>query len=56
VGARLSRIRHESRTLRRLVPDFERGGGSGLVLEGEQNLLSFFQGKGYFDAKVSHQH
>jgi outer membrane protein insertion porin family len=57
VGARLSRIPFmQSRTLRRLVPIFDEGAvDPELVLEGEQNLLSFFQGKGYFDAKVSHQ-
>jgi outer membrane protein assembly factor BamA len=41
------------RTLRRLVPFYEAGSfTSELVEEGEQNLKSYFQSKGYFDAEV----
>jgi outer membrane protein assembly factor BamA len=41
------------RTLRRLVPLYEAGSfSSELVEEGEQNLRSYFQSKGYFDVQV----
>jgi len=40
-------------TLRRLVPLYETGSfSSELVEEGEENLKSYFQSKGYFDAQV----
>jgi outer membrane protein insertion porin family len=41
------------RTLRRLLPVYEAGSfSSELVHEGEENLRSYFQSKGYFDAQV----
>lgn len=48
VGARLSH-----RTLRRLIPIYQENlFNEEIAREGEQNLLSYFQSKGYFDAKV----
>ncbi len=50
-GAKLSQ-----RSLRSLIPIYEENSfDQDLVQEGERNLVSYFQGKGYFDAKVSPQ-
>jgi outer membrane protein insertion porin family len=50
-GARISR-----RVLRTFVPIFEENSfDQDLVQEGQRNLVSYFQGKGYFDAKVTPQ-
>ena len=44
------------RTQRRLIPIFQENSvDADLVLEGEQNLQSYFQAKGFFDAKVQSQ-
>ena len=41
------------RTIKRLVPIYEENAvDSDLVDEGERNLISYFQSKGYFDVKV----
>jgi outer membrane protein insertion porin family len=41
------------RTQRRLLPIYiENSMNEGVIQEGQQNLVSFFQAKGYFDAKV----
>ncbi len=41
------------RTIRREIPIYEENSvDRDLVDEGERNLLSYFQGKGYFDAKI----
>jgi outer membrane protein assembly factor BamA len=50
-GAKISQ-----RTLRSLVPIYEENSfDQDLVQEGRQKLISYFQGKGYFDAKVDAQ-
>jgi outer membrane protein insertion porin family len=50
-GARVSK-----RTLRKLIPVYEENAfDQDLVEEGERNLVSYFQTKGYFDVKVSPQ-
>ena len=50
-GARVSK-----RAIRRLVPIYEENSvDQDLVDEGARNLLSYFQSKGYFDAKVDPQ-
>jgi outer membrane protein insertion porin family len=42
--------------LERLVPVYEEGTvDQDLLNEGEQNLRNYFEGQGYFDAKVTHQ-
>ncbi len=53
-GARLSRIPFLSgREMKKLIPIYSEGTvDRDLVQEGEQNLVSFFQQKGYFDVKV----
>ena len=52
-GARISK-----RTIKRLIPIYEENSvDKDLVDEGRRNLLSYFQSKGYFDARVdSHLH
>jgi len=43
----------ENRKLHQLIPVFEESAADpDLITEGERNLINFFQGKGYFDAKV----
>lgn len=43
-------------TLRKLIPVFEEGAfDEDLLNEGARNLRSYFQGQGYFDAKVTHR-
>jgi outer membrane protein assembly factor BamA len=50
-GARLS-----PRSLRSLIPIYEENTfDQDLVQEGARNLISYFQGKGYFDVKISPQ-
>jgi outer membrane protein insertion porin family len=47
-GARVSK-----KTMRRLIPIYEENAvDQDLVQEGARNLVSYFQGKGYFDVKV----
>ena len=51
VGARLSK-----RTLRKLIPIYEENAfDQDLVAEGQRNLVSYYQSKGYFDVKVNPQ-
>ena len=51
-GAKLNGIFHP-RTLQDLVPIYaENAVNDELIREGQQNILSYFQKKGYFDAKV----
>jgi outer membrane protein insertion porin family len=51
MGAKLSK-----RKVRRLIPIYEENAfDQDLVEEGERNLVSFFQSKGYFDVKVNSQ-
>lgn len=51
VGARISK-----RTLHKLIPIYEEASfDQDLVEEGERNLVSYFQSKGYFDVKVNPQ-
>jgi outer membrane protein assembly factor BamA len=54
-GARLSSIPFLSgREMRKLIPIYSEGTiDSDLVQEGEQNLVDYFQKKGFFDAKVT---
>jgi outer membrane protein insertion porin family len=50
-GAKISRSQ-----LERLVPVYEEGTvDQDLLNEGAQNLSNYFEGQGYFDAKVTHQ-
>jgi len=50
-GARISK-----RALKARVPFYEENSfDADLVAEGQRNLVSYFQGKGYFDAKVTPQ-
>ncbi|MGD0226515.1 MAG: POTRA domain-containing protein [Terriglobia bacterium] len=50
-GAKLSR-----RSLRSLIPIYEENTfDQDLVQEGQRNLISYFQAKGYFDVKISQQ-
>jgi outer membrane protein assembly factor BamA len=53
-GARLSRIPFLSvREMKKLIPIYSEGTvDRDLVEEGQQNLVNFFQQKGYFDVKV----
>ena len=45
------------RTIRREIPIYEEGSvDQDLVDEGERNLISYFQSKGYFDVKVKTQY
>ena len=51
VGAHLSR-----RTLRKLIPIYEENAvDQDLVAEGQRNLVSYYQSKGYFNVKVNPQ-
>ncbi len=51
VGARVS-----NKTLRKLIPVYEENAfDRDLVEEGKRNLVSYFQGQGYFDVKVDSQ-
>ena len=51
VGAHLSK-----RTLRKLIPIYEENAvDQDLVAEGQRNLVSYYQGKGYFNVKVNPQ-
>jgi outer membrane protein assembly factor BamA len=44
------------RTLKKLIPMYEENSfDADLVAEGQRNLVSYFQGKGYFDVKVDPQ-
>jgi outer membrane protein assembly factor BamA len=54
-GAKLSRFRFlRTRRMKRLIPIYAEGSvDADLVEEGRQNLVDFFQSKGYFDAKVT---
>ena len=54
-GARLSAIPFMSaRQMKKLIPIYSEGAiDQDLVDEGQQNLVDYFQKKGYFDAKVS---
>src|SRR5262249_51194327 len=54
-GAKLSKIPFlRGRRMRRLIPIYTEGSvDPDLVEEGRQNLIDFFQSKGYFDAKVT---
>ncbi len=48
-GARLSR-----RNMKKLIPIYEESSvDQDLIEEGERNIVSFFQGKGFFDVKVN---
>jgi outer membrane protein insertion porin family len=50
-GARLSK-----RNMRKLIPIYEENAfDQDLVAEGQRNLVSYFQSKGYFDVKVNPQ-
>jgi outer membrane protein insertion porin family len=50
-GAKLSR-----RKMRKLIPIYEENAfDNDLVEEGNRNLVSYFQSKGYFDVKVNPQ-
>ncbi len=54
-GARLSALPFlRDRQMKKLIPIFSEGTvDSDLVEEGRRNLIDFFQGKGYFDVKVT---
>jgi len=54
-GARLSRFGFlRNRRMKRLIPIYAEGSvDADLVEEGRQNLVDFFQSKGYFDATVT---
>ena len=53
VSVRVAGTRISKRTMRRLVPIYEEGSvDKDLVDEGERNLKSYFQNKGYFDVTV----
>ena len=54
-GARLSRIPFMSaRQMKKLIPIYSEGTvDRDLVAEGQQNLVNYFQQKGYFDVKVN---
>ena len=55
VGAKLTLVPFmESRNMHKLIPIFDEGSvDPELVQEGRQNLVDFFQKKGYFDVKVT---
>ena len=53
LSVRVTGARMFKRTIQRLVPIYEENSvDQDLVDEGRRNLLSYFQSKGYFDAKV----
>src|ERR1700733_435898 len=53
VSVRVAGTRISKRTMRRLIPIYEEGSvDQDLVDEGERNLKSYFQNKGYFDVTV----
>src|SRR5262249_43183999 len=54
-GAKLSRIPFlRTRRMRRLIPIYTEGSvDADLVEEGRQNLIDFFQSRGYFNVKVT---
>ena len=56
VFVRVTGARVSNKTLRKLVPVYEENAfDRDLVEEGKRNLVSYFQTKGYFDAKVNAQ-
>ncbi len=56
VLVRLSGAKLSQRSLRSLIPVYEeKTFDQDLVQEGQRNLVSYFQGKGYFDVKISPQ-
>ena len=56
VVVRLAGARLSSRSLRSLIPIYEENTfDQDLVLEGQRNLISYFQDKGYFDVKITSQ-
>ena len=56
VVVRLSGAKLSQRSLRSLIPIYEENSfDQDLVQEGERNLISYFQGKGYFDVKITQQ-
>ena len=56
VVVRLSGAKLSSRSLRSLIPIYEENTfDQDLVQEGQRNLVSYFQGKGYFDVKITPQ-
>jgi outer membrane protein insertion porin family len=56
VVVRTAGARVPKRTLRKLIPIYEENAfDQDLVEEGERNLVSYFQAKGYFDVKVNPQ-
>ena len=53
ISVRLSGARMWKRTLRKMIPIYEENSfDQDLVEEGERNLVSYFQSKGFFDVKV----
>ncbi len=56
-GARLTRIPWlQGRSMRTMIPIFDEGSvDPELIQEGRQNLVNFFQKKGYFDVRVQSQ-
>ncbi len=56
VVVRLAGARLSARSLRSLIPIYEENSfDQDLVQEGVRNLISYFQGKGYFDVKITPQ-
>ncbi len=56
VQVSVARAQVSRRTLKTLIPIYEENSfDQDLVEEGRRNLVSYFQGKGYFDVKVSAQ-
>ena len=56
VQVRVAGARISKRTMRTLIPIYEENSfDQDLVEEGNRNLVSYFQGKGYFDVKVTSQ-
>jgi outer membrane protein insertion porin family len=53
ISIRVAGAKVSKRTLKRLIPIYEENAvDSELVAEGQRNLISYFQSKSYFDAKV----
>ena len=56
VVVRLTGAKLSTRSLRSLIPIYEENTfDQDLVQEGQRNLVSYFQGKGYFDVKITPQ-
>ncbi|MGH9358767.1 MAG: POTRA domain-containing protein [Terriglobia bacterium] len=56
ISVRLAGAHVWRRTLRKLLPFYQENSfGADLVQEGKENLVSYFQSKGYFDVKVNPQ-